>query len=169
MAGTIQQTYNVNPGRGFPGLLAEPSAPHRTDSGVLHVPTNGTVPKPGMALYYDAAQNAFRLPTDAATTRAVVGILSYRKDDVANASQQVVFKDKDEIELITVGVVWVTAGGAVEYGQQVVWQHGDQKWDALARVTTIATMHSLPIFSVNRFAVADGGLFKAAIGYGRAI
>ena len=167
---SVQLSYAINPDAGFQGLLAEPSSPHRTDSGVIQVGGSITrAPRPGDAVYYNTTENAFEVPTSGAQSLLVNGILTYRKDQVANADSIVEFADGDEVEIITVGVIWLTAGGAVEYGNQVEYQRGDYKWDAKTRVTAIADILPFPVFSVNRFASADTNLFKAAIGYGRAI
>ena len=165
----VQRSYSINPDRGFPGTIAEPNSMKRIEAGVMRVPAAGDTPRPGYAVYYDATNNAWALPTNAATSLRASGILSYPADTVANAASIVEFKDGDEIEVITNGVVWLVAGGATERHQQVHWDRSDFKWNTLARVTAVADMYTNPVESVNRVAVADEGLFKAAIGYGRVI
>ena len=168
----IQSSYEINPDVGFKGRLAEPNSPHRLDNGVLQLAAAATYsPEPGDFLIYDKANNAFALPADQAGVKNGLAILSYRQDTVQTGKDRdtVTFGDGDEIEVVTLGVVWLEAGGAVEYGDQLAWPFDDRKWDALARVATVAAMHQVPVFSVNREAVADGDLFKAAIGYGRAL
>ena len=122
MSPAVQTNYEINPDRGFPGLLAQPSAPHALDSGILSVPTSATRnPQPGDAVYYDATANAYAVPTSAAHSLAVCGILSYRQDTVADSDSIVRFVDGDEIEVAVLGGFWVTAGSAVEYNQLLTW------------------------------------------------
>ena len=167
---TVQQTYNINPNFGFPGAIAEPSAPHALDSGVINVPTAATrTPRPGDAVYYDTTNNAFAIPTTAAQSLAVVGLLSYRRDQVATANSIIQFADGEEVEVAVFGTFWVTAGSAMEYGQAISWDRVDFQWDPYARVTDIASIVQVPIVCVSRLAVAANGIAKARIGYGRVL
>ena len=166
----VQTSYEINPDRGFPGSLARPTEPHALDSGVMVVPAAATRnPRPGDAVYWDATNNGFAIPTTNAHLLLVCGILSYRKDQVANVDSIVEYVNGEEVEVGVLGTFWVTAGGAVEYYSQLEWQHGDYKWDAKSRVTTIATIVSVPIVCVSRFAGADTEIVQARIGYGRVI
>ena len=121
----VQQTYDVNPDIGFAGSLAEPNSPHRVEGGVLHVPAAATrMPRPGDELYYDTTENQWAIPTSAAQSLLVAGILSYRADTVANASSILEFADEAEIEIATMGVWWAVAGSAMEYGTICSWDRG---------------------------------------------
>ena len=166
---TLQSSYTINPAVGFPGQIAEPNSPHRVEAGSMRVPAAGDTPRPGYAVYYDTTNNAWALPSNAATSLRASGILTYRADVVANSSQQVTFADGDEIFVVTMGILWLVAGGATERHQQLHWDRSDFKWNTLTRVTAVADMYTNPVECVNRQAVADEGLFKAAIGYGRTI
>ena len=66
---SVQQSYSINPDVGFAGQIAEPNSPMRIEQGILHVPAAGTTPRPGYAVYYDTGNNAWALPTNAATAR----------------------------------------------------------------------------------------------------
>ena len=170
--GRIQQNYAINPDVGFNGGLAEPNSPHRIEAGRLHVPAGATRanPRPGDALYYDTGQNAWAVPTDAAQSRIASGILTYRADTVQTADSFVQFSDNDEIFVATMGVYWLVAGGAVERDQLVSWDRASPfDWNVAARAADHASIANVPVFSVNRDAVAASALFKAAIGYGRVI
>lgn len=188
--GQVQQSFSINPEVGFPGTLARPSEPHATGSGRIYVPTNGRAPRPGDALYYDAAQNRFAIPTSDAEDRMVCAILGYRMDEVAQSDSTVQFSDGDEIQFFTHGTVWVTAGVALEYGQRMLWDrssgNSQYRWIvAGAAITTAAANNAAttqalandirtylnapvrcPIVYVNRDPVSAGGIAMAQIGYG---
>ena len=167
---TVQSTYEINPDTGFIGDLAEPSAPHHVDSGVIHVPAAATrIPRPGDPVYYDTTENAFAIPTTQAQTIAAFGVLTYRKDQVANADSFVEFADEDEVEVLDFGTIWVELGSAAEYGQQISWNRADFKWDPVTRITATADLYIRPVEMVGRFAGVDTSIVKARIGYGRVI
>jgi hypothetical protein len=167
----IQRSYSINPPVGFPGTIAEPNSPTRVEVGTLTVPTGATRanPRPGDALYYLQSADAWQVPVNAADQLMISGILTYPADTVANAASIVQFSDGDPIEVITMGVVWVIAGGASERGDILVMQTDDWKYDETARVTTVANMYEVPTQNFNRSAAVDNAIIKAAIGYGRAI
>ena len=129
-------------------MIAEPSAPHHLDSGLLYVPSAATRnPRPGDAVYYDVTQNALRSPQSAAESLLVCGILSYRQDQVANADSIVEFLDGAEVQIGDFGTFWVVAGGAVEYGQIISWDRADFKWDAAARVRPLRPLFRIQLFA----------------------
>ena len=165
---SVQQSFNINPESGFPGDIAQASAPHVLDSGVINIPTSATRnPRPGDAVYYDTATNAFAIPTSAAQSHAVVGILSYRKDQVANANSIVEYADGDECEVGIFGGFWVKAGEALEYGNLLSWSRTAFDWEVLTAPANFAALVNYPIACVSRKAVADGGIAIARLGYGR--
>lgn len=166
---SVQTSYAINPDRGFAGGLAQPSAPHFVDSGRIYVPAGATrIPRPGDPVLYDKDQNAFRLP--AANERiSVVGILSYRRDALQQTDGHVQFANGAEVEVAIMGGFWVEAGAAVEYGDQIVWQTDDYKWNPVARAAAIGEQHIRPIECASRKAASDGELIIARIGYGRVI
>ena len=166
---TVQQSYSINPDIGYPGQIAEPNSPTRVEAGTLFVPSAGDPPRPGYAVYFDTANDGWRLPNNAATTLRASGILTYRADVVASATSFVEFSDGEEVFVVTMGVVWLTAGGATERHQQIEWDRTDFKWNTVTRVSAIANMLTNPVESYNRQSVVDDGIFKAAIGYGRVI
>ena len=114
----IQTTYDINPERGFLGDLARPTQPHASDSGQLYVPDDGRSPRPGDALYWDAARNRFALPTNAAQLQEVVGVLTYRKDTVQTKESILQFANDAEIEIAVFGTYWakVRQGGVEHRG-----------------------------------------------------
>ena len=131
--------------------------------------TARTNPRPGDAVTYDTTNDAWRVAHNAATQLAVSGILSYPADTVASASSIVQFESGDEIEVVTMGVVWVIAGGASERGAIIQFQTGDFKYNSEARVTAIANIATTPIVNFSTTAAVDEAIIKAAIGYGRVI
>ena len=163
----VQTSYAVNPDRGFAGKLARPTEPHSLDSGQVHVPAAATrKPTPGDAIVYDATENQFKLPTSAAESLTVCGILTYRADTVQGATG-LVFNDNDEIEVGVFGTFWVVAGSALEYGDLIAWDRTDYKWDKLATPAAFANLVDCPIVCVSRLPVAADGLAQARIGLGR--
>lgn len=166
----VQKSYDINPDVGYAGDIARPSEPHSLDSGLISVPSAATRnPRPGDAVYYDTTANAFAIPTTAAHSLLVCGILSYRADTVANAASILEYGDGDEVEIGVFGTFWVPAGSAVEYGQMISWDRTDFQWDADARVTAIASILPNPIVCVSRKAGAADDMVQARIGYGRVI
>ena len=167
---TVQQSYSINPDIGFPGQIAEPNSPMRIQEGRLFVATGDSRqnPRPGDAVYWDNSNDAWRVANAAANQLRISGILTYRADIVASATNFAQYSSGDQIFVVTMGVVWVTAGGTVEQGNQLEFQTDDYKYDSLARVTAIANIVTKPIecFSVSG---ADNGVIRAAIGYGRVI
>ena len=169
----IQRSYSINPPIGFPGQIAEPNSPMRVEAGRLFIAaaddraTGGA--RPGDAVFYDNANNGWRVAHNAATQVNIEGILSYPADTVANSDSIVAFQSGAEIEVVTMGVVWVIAGTASERGDQLVMAFDDFKFDSQTRVTAIANMHIVPIQNYNRTPAVDDAIIKAAIGYGRVI
>ena len=170
MARILQTNFAVYPARGFPGMIAQPGAPMVTDVGPLHVPTPGTSrnPRPGDALYYDTTEDAFAIPTTAAQSLIVCGILGFRQDHIGVAGSAVVeYEDEDQVQVIRVGSVWVTAGSAIEYNGLIAWDRADYKWDALTAPAAFANLVDFPIYCADRNASADNAITQARIGYGR--
>lgn len=165
----IQTTYSVQQPVGLVGLIAEPNSPFRMEAGQLHIPSSGVTrkPRPGDALVYNTTEDQWNLPQNAAGSLIQSGILSYRQDEVANASNVVEFDDNDEIEVITMGVVWLRAGSAIDYGSLISWDTTDFMWDALTTPSDFASLVDYPISCFNRGGAAANAVFKGAIGYGR--
>ena len=167
----IQRSYSINPDRGFPGQIAEPNSPMRIEAGVMHIESGAvrTNPRPGDSVFYNNGQDGWQVPITAGDQLAVTGIIGYPADTVANSDSIVQFSDGDEIEVITMGVVWVIAGGGSERGDILVMQTDDWKYNNAARVSATADMHEMPIQMFSRDPATDNNLVKVAIGYGRAI
>ena len=123
-------------------------------------------------MFYNPSDNAWQVPDNVTNQLAVAGILSYPADTVANAASIVIIVDGAEIEVITMGVAWVTFGGVAERNSQVVMQVGTGndafQYTAQARVTATASMYTHPIECYDSV-TADNNIGKVAIGYGRAI
>lgn len=92
-------------------------------------------------------------PSTATNDLDVLGV-SVRDDslDVGNAD---VFKQYDSVPILTMGVVWVTAGETVESGDDVFWN------PATSRYTDTDTHLPLPGWKFDGAAV-NGGLVKIA-------
>ena len=164
----VQATYSVNPDLGFPGSLARPSEPHSVDSGIMVVPSGATrIPRPGDAVYYDATNNGYAIPTTAAHLLTVCGILSYRADEVAELDASIQFKDGAEVEVGIFGTFWVAAKVALEYNNLLVWDIATFDWNVLSAPADFAALHNNTITCASRIAVAADGIAQARIGYGR--
>ena len=170
---SIQQTYQINPAIGFPGELAEPNSPMRVEQGTLYLgATDGRFAlgaRPGDAVYYDRTNNGWRVAYDSSSQLAIEGILTYRADAVAGGSDEVRLMNGDQVFVVTMGVVWIVAGGASERGAQLLMHFDDWKYDNLTRVTAVADIYRVPIQNFNTAPAVDNAIIKAAIGYGRAI
>lgn len=170
MARFVQQNFNVYPAKGFPGMVAQPAGMCMTDSAQLHVPTAATRnPRPGDALYYDRTENQFAIPTTAAQSLLVCGILGYRQDHVASTTHVVEYEDNDAIQVIRVGSVWVTAGSAVEYDDLIAWDTADYKWDVLTKPAAFANLVEHPIYCATFGTIADNDVVIARVGFGRVL
>ena len=88
---------------------------------------------------------------------------------MATAANVTEFADDAEVEVCTVGTVWVEAGGAINPYSNIQWQTGDYKWDAEARAANHAALANTNTYYAGRAAAADTNIIKARIGYGRAI
>ena len=174
---TIQSSYSINPGKGFAGLIARPNDPTSVDLGII-----GTAGQPGQPVIYDTGTGRFNVVSSAAQSRAAIGILTYRRSELQDsATSLVTFAAGDEVEIVTFGTVWLTAGGAVRYGQKVRYQTDDSKWDALTPPNRLTGdsydddniqdltdyFGSVSIVSVSTETIADDQLFEGRIGYGR--
>lgn len=169
MATYAQTEYSINPEVGYVGDISRPNEAFTIDTGRLYIATGAAVESvPGAAVFWNIAQNAYEVADSSADLLRVTGILHYRKDDVQDASDDVVFIDGQFVEVCVLGSIWVTAGAGVEYDQIISFQT-DGKWDGVARVSGIADIVSKPVVSVSRFTAADNSMIEARIGYGRVI
>ena len=137
--GLFQQNYNINPERGFPGMLARPSEPHATGSGLMGVGGTPNTPAPGDPVYYDASTRRFRTPVDDEHFYQVCGILGYRVDQVATSDSTVRFSEGDEIQFFSLGTIWVRAETTLNYGQAIHWNGSTQRWLSDSRLPVIDT------------------------------
>lgn len=145
----IQQRFRAHQQEGWPGQLARPNEPHFFHTGTLYVPANGRNPRPGDAVLYDASQDSFKLPTTAAESAQICGIISYDQGTVqkslasaptgVNSEGYVEYKDDDIIKVGVMGTFYVIAGSAMEYGQLVQWDRADWLWDPHTRATLALT------------------------------
>jgi hypothetical protein len=169
MAEYVQTVYSVNPTVGYVGDISRPGEPFALDSGLLGV--SGviiTAPTPGMGVYWDTTTDRFRVADSAATRLLICGILHYRKDDVQDADDEVVFADGAFVEVCIMGTIWVTAGAACEYNQ-ILEFFGDGRWDGIARQTAVASIKGKPVVSASRFSAVDTDIIEARIGYGNVL
>ena len=170
----IQRSYSINPDRGYPGMIAEPNSPMRIERGVLNIPAAATrqLVRPGDSVFYNSGDNAWQVADNNPNQLVVAGILTYPADTVANADSELILASGAEVEVVTMGVVWVYFGGAVERNEQVHMAVGTGndafQYVGVTRVTATADMYTHPI-ECYEFLSADNTIGKVAIGYGRAI
>ena len=140
MANYIQTEYSYYQQKGYVGQLARPYEPHRFELGKLYVATSGTKPRPGDPVHWNATQNAFQLASSAFDRAQPIGLVSYDTAHVqgslatkpagANSSQFIEYEDGDVVKIMLEGTMWVLAGAAAEFGNRVVYQTTDKKWNA---------------------------------------
>ena len=158
---SVQQSYSINPEVGFAGQIAEPNSPMRIEQGVLHVPAAGTTPRPGYAVYYDTGNNAWALPTNAATSLRASGILTYRADGVANNSD-ISWSLKTNSRFSS--SPWAFAGWLLAVPlnaiSRCIGTGATSNGILLARVTAVADMYTNPVEAMNSQAAADERHFQ---------
>ena len=170
----VQETFSINPEIGFIGTIAEPNSPTRIERGLLNIPAAATrqLVRPGDAVFYNTGDNAWQVPDNAANSLVAAGILTYRADTVASATSDLYLGSGDEIEVVTMGVVWVTYGAVVERNGQVRMQTGTGgdafQWISVTRATAVSDMYTNPMQCYSLL-TADNAIGKVAIGYGRAL
>jgi len=125
----IQRTFRRYEQAGWPGGIARPHAPYALDSGQIHIPSSGTDPAPGYAVYWNATENQFALPTSDAQQQLVCGILAYDGGTVGvtrtrteNSPLGVQYEDNDTVKVGVFGTYWGIAAEAMEYGDLVEWE-----------------------------------------------
>ncbi|MDE2725205.1 MAG: hypothetical protein OXI59_17690 [Gemmatimonadota bacterium] len=109
----------------FVGFPTMPFADCFTRRGRIYVPNNGTAPKPGDAVIWDASRKSYKLPTSAAEAGQLDGIIVLSQQHTG-----VTYANNDPIIVMERGNLAVIAGDAVAFRQIVQWQTDDQKWDA---------------------------------------
>ena len=161
----IQQQYRRHQQAGQPGWLARPNAPHAYDMGEA-----GEALNPGDGVRYVAATNDWRKPTSTAERLEVQGIVSY---DIAapsgaitqatgqNASAQVEIADGSPIKVGVIGSFWAIAGGAIEYGDIVLFDQSNSNWvRGSTPGTSLATTPRNPAICVSPSPVASGDIVE---------
>lgn len=127
----IQQDYSYHQQIGQIGGCARPSAPWDIDRGAA-----GVELLPGDGVYYDAANDNWIKPVDAATRKLVTHIVSFNANsfnfDIASPStnniSKVVFAIDDVVPLASFGSFFVLAGETVEVGDAAIFNETTGKW-----------------------------------------
>ena len=144
MAAPIQSSYGRHQQPGWPGSKAKPGAPMEFVTGPVGVPTNGTKPKPGYGVYYNKTNKDFRVPTTRDQALLVEGIVIYDAGTVqgskstpstdVNSDTLVEYEHGRVVKIGIFGTFFAVAGGALEFGDLVVFDHGvDKDWIKLDR------------------------------------
>ena len=193
---SFQTNYNIYQQDGWPGQLARANEPYAYHTGLVHVPTNGRKPRPGDAVYYDATQNSFALPTNDAQSQQAIGIVSYDPPTVqsslstvpdgANSDSYIEYANDSVVKIAVLGTFFVVAGEAVEYDQLVQWDRTNQDWRVVANnppnvsggsVSALVTsvnaafdaLRRTPVTVVSPEPVAANGIVEVRIGWGRSV
>ena len=168
----FQSQYAKYQQAGYPGQLERAGSPHGFDLGEA-----GVELQPGWGVQYLSASNDWRIPTSAATRLLVLGIVSYDSATVssaltavpagANSDQVIKIADEAMIKIGVQGVFWAIAGEALEYGDLVVFDQGDDKdWIKLAKPAAFANLPKRGVMVVSPVAVASGDLVELSFGSG---
>ena len=170
---TIQSELDVlYQSEGYAGTLARPVPQACYEEGKLHVASGGDAVKPGWGLVYDQSEEKFKVPTTDAEELAVQGVCSYDMRAIpstlaatptnANSPQSVQFTDDALVRVCIEGVLFVRAGGNMEFGDALKFSRNDGKWDKIATPTTIAAIPRLSVICLTKKA-KDGDLIHARI------
>ena len=174
----FQNQYDVNPQIGYVGAIARDKEPYAIDLLPVQVPSGGRNPRPGDAVYWDSTNNGAAVPTTAALSEQVFGIVTYYEGVVAgslsstpsgaNSPQFIEYADGQNMPVVVMGTVWTLAGGAIEYSNLVRWNITNFDFEALTTPASFADMLWRPIECVS-IVVADTNIFESRIGFGRAL
>ena len=179
---SVQQNYNIYPGRGYAGGIARTDEPTVTQRGIIKLDAGITV-RPGIGLTYDRSDQTY-IPAVAGTVADIVGMLGYNISQVQNVDDQVVFANGDEIRVNLMGTFWAAAHEAIEEHDRLVFNPGSGQWAVLAaaegpaagNVTLNAAYNQtvrngisagsrLPVVAASR-ATTAGEIFEVRLGWG---
>ena len=173
----FQSQYDVQLQRGYVGALAEDAGPWFIDRVPVQVPDSGRKPRPGDQVYWDATNKGAAAVASAANQKAAFGIVTYFPGVLpklldappSGASSRVYleYEDGEFMPVVIMGTVWLLAGAALAYGDQIVQHASDRDWikgdnaqpSALANIVRAAVRCA-------EVAVADTDIFKGRIGLG---
>ena len=174
----FQIQYDINLQRGYNGVLAEGAGPFQIDRVPAQVPAAGRNPRPGDQVYWDRTNNGAASTTTTDQQERSFGIVTYFPGILgsllasipagANSATYVEYLDGDVMPVIVMGTAWLLAGGALEYGTQIVQTAADRDWVSGTddQPSNLNVMLRCPVTCAD-VAVADTGIFKGRIGYGR--
>ena len=121
----LQTDFTARQQAFFVGFPTMPFADCFTRRGRIYVPDMGTAPKPGDAVVWNDTQKSWALPTTAAESAGVRGVLV-----LSQQTTGVEYENEDPVIVLQRGNLAVIAGGTVAFDDFVQWQTGDQKWDS---------------------------------------
>lgn len=165
----IQQDYTYHQQIGQVGGCARPSAPWDLDRGAA-----GVELLPGDGVYYDAPNDNWIKPVDAATRKRVTHIVSFNANsfnfDIAspatNNVSKVVFAIDEIVPLAAFGSFFVMAGETVEVGDPAIYNEATGKWIKYVPASGTANdLRKVPFqFYVDpKATVADGEIVEVKI------
>ena len=124
----VQQNYEQYPEHGYPGLVARPEEPCTVELGILGTSSISRAAAPGAGLFWDRANEVWRIPQSGAEDRTVTGLLSYDQSKVQK-DEVVEIAVGDEIQVGIMGVFWATAGEALKRGDRVIFNASAGNWN----------------------------------------
>ena len=170
MPSRIQSQFDLYQQIGYPGQIARPNEPWAADRGPMIVNATSTRKgRPGDAVYWDTTNNGFAVPHNVATQLLVIGVIGYDGEVAhqlsavpsgSNSDYIVQYDDDDPIKVITMGSVFLIAGGAVEYSHILRFQT-DHKWNEDTPTAFADTMYRL--IECTSLTGADTNIIEARI------
>ena len=120
-----QPSYTQYHEKGWAGMVAIPAIQPLLIRGF----SGSNSIKPGYGLYYDPDESTngkWKKPSSQAQSLLVHGVVGYEqsnRESATNQSGEIEFSQNDPVKIFTEGVVWVVAGGAINYGDLVRFSH----------------------------------------------
>lgn len=162
----IQSSFDIRANEGFPGMIAL-EYPHLAQNFQLTLANANAYMKPGDVLV--RKNDTYTQKSQGDDDVLIVGILTSNFDDVravvTNDDDEVRFHTGDEVSCIIEGVVWVTAGAIVDWGNEVSFSAGTRKYGLPAGGSSI-TKASAPnrrIICLEPDGAVDEGLMKVLL------
>ena len=163
-----QTTYNRHHDAFRVGMVSKPLPETEFISGAVAVATGAEAPRPGDAVWYDPADDKFKLPTDLLKAVEAIGIIATPSHAVGGSDGTFAHKDGDIIRVMICGTMAVRAGGATQFGNAVFFNHAaldDHEWleHVPATITSANLYPKNPAIVVTKGSVADATIFEVRL------
>ena len=164
----IQSSFDIRAGVGYPGMVAR-EYPHFTQNFRITLPGATDYMKPGDLLVRDRTSNQYTWKDNNNDDQVIVGILTGNFDDVraqvTGGDDEVRFFTGAEVSCIIEGIVWVTAGATVAWGNEVSFSAGTRKYGLPSGGSSItrASMPNRRLICINPDGAVDEGLMMVQL------